>query len=83
MENFDDFEKKSYQEGGEIKYGFADYFSYFSRMFVFFVKINFVMAQEIFEKIFYGTKVKNIHRQLALVTGECFLLFLSFYSKKN
>jgi hypothetical protein len=72
MENFDDFEKKSYQEGVEIKYGFSDYFSYFAKMFLFFLKIASVMAQEIFQKIFFGTKVKNIHGQLALVTGKSF-----------
>ncbi|XP_070509197.1 estradiol 17-beta-dehydrogenase 11-like [Chironomus tepperi] len=69
MENFDDFEKKSYQGGVEIQYGFSDYFAYFSRMFIFFIKIASVMAKEIFEMIFYKTKVKSIHGQLALVTG--------------
>jgi hypothetical protein len=72
MENFDDFEKKSYQGGVEKSYGFMDYLKYFSRMFLFFLQIAFVMAQEIFQNIFNETKVKNIHGQLALVTGECF-----------
>ena len=74
MENFDDFEKKSYKEGVEIKYGFYDYFKYHFRMFLFTVQIVFVMAQEIFQNIFNGMKVKNLNGQLALVTGECCLI---------
>lgn len=82
MENFDDFEKKSYKEGVEIKYGFSDYFKYFFRMFLFTAQIACVMAQEIFQNIFYGSKVKNIHGQLALVTGEFFFVIL-VNTKKN
>jgi len=74
MENFDDFEKKNYKEGVEIKYGFYDYFKHHFKMFLFTVKIVFVMIQEIFQNIFNGMKEKKIIGQLALVTGECCLV---------
>ena len=74
MENFDDFENKSYKEGVKVKYGFSDYFKHFSRMFIFTLQIAFVMAQEIFQKLIFGTKEKNIHGQLALVTGKYFAI---------
>lgn len=75
MENFDDFEKKNYKEGVEIKYGFYDYFKHHVKMLLFTVKIVFVMIQEIFQNIFNGMKEKTIYGQLALVTGESFLFY--------
>lgn len=70
MQDFDDFEKKNYQQAVVDQYTFLDHFKYHFRMALFTLRILLVMAQELFQNIFNPPPPKNIHGQLALVTGE-------------
>lgn len=70
MENFEDFEKKSYQEAKANDYSFTYLLIYFSKMALFMFKLFFLVAQELFQNIINSSQKKNIHGQLALVTGE-------------
>lgn len=70
MENFDDFEKKSYQSGGRDKYNFMDHLKYHLRMTIITFKILFLSIQERFQNLINPSKMKDIRGQLALVTGK-------------
>lgn len=72
MDNFDDFENKSYVKATRVDYKFSDYFSFFLKTSKIYMQINFMLFLEIFHqifKVFAPDKPKNITGQLALVTG--------------
>lgn len=73
MENFGDFENKSYQPAAEVKYSFKNHLVFGWRFLSFAICLLFVASWDIFcefLKLFWPTKHKNIAGQLALVTGK-------------
>lgn len=70
MENFDDFENKSYKESKKVEYGFADYAAYLLKMFFFGIQILGLTLKEYFINIFFPQNKKDFTGQLALITGE-------------
>lgn len=69
MNNFEDFEKKSYQEATKKKYRFKDHASYLYSMLKFFLATFVILIKEIFENTFKNTRPKDLSGQLALITG--------------
>lgn len=72
MENFDDFEHKSYRKAARLDYTVKDHLNFLINFLSFLIKLNVVLWQEIFVnflKLFNPDKPKNIAGQLALVTG--------------
>lgn len=72
MENFDDFENKSYERARQVKYKITDHLHFILNFIVITVRVTAVLVQEIFInlfKLFKPDKPKDISGQLALVTG--------------
>lgn len=72
MENFDDFENKSYEKARVINYSVGDYIKFIFNFMMLIVKMTAVLIPEIAEniiKLFSPSKPKNISGQLSLVTG--------------
>lgn len=70
MENFDDFENKSYEKASVVKYTAAEYFKFIVRGIVIVFQVLSLAVVAIFENLFRSKKPKNISGQLALVTGS-------------
>lgn len=72
MENFDDFENKSYSSAKRIKYRPVDkarfYLNIFTKFFQITTFLLLDLALNIF-KFFFADETKNISGQNALVTG--------------
>lgn len=83
MDNFDDFENKTYKEAKKIRYGFQDHATYLLRMFYFGLQIFALMLKEIFVNIFFKKEKKNLAGQLALITGDFFILNLLIFKPKT
>lgn len=72
MENFDDFENKSYVKARKINYKLSDHLSFALNSLLDLCKIIAILVPELIEnfiKLFQSAKPKNISGQLALVTG--------------
>jgi hypothetical protein len=69
MDNFDDFEKKSYREYKK-QYGLADHAAYFYSMLKFSLTAVLILIKEVFSNLFNPPPRKNLSGQLALVTGK-------------
>lgn len=72
MDNFDDFEHKSYKKAARLEYTLKDHLTFLKNFLSFVIKVTIVLWQEIFVnflKLFNPDKPKNIAGQLALVTG--------------
>ena len=72
MENFEDFENKSYVRARRVKYNFSDHAIFMMNFAKIVVQITALVITEIFLnliKLFQSEKPKNISGQLALVTG--------------
>lgn len=75
MENFDDFENKSYVKATRVNYKWKDYITFGVNFLTFVAQVVAVVVQEAFVnfiKIFRPDKPKSISGQLALVTGLFF-----------
>ena len=73
MDNFDDFENKSYVKAGKVDYKFSDNLKFLLKATKTIIQIYLVLIFDIFVKllnVFSPAKPKNISGQLALVTGE-------------
>ena len=70
MENFDDFENKSYEKASVVKYTASEYFKFFVRHIVLVFKVSSITIVAIFENFCTARKPKSITGQLALVTGS-------------
>lgn len=72
MENFDDYENKSYAEARRVKYTLSDYLRFLLNTIVIGINIFCVLIVDVlinFFKLFKSVKPKNVSGQLALVTG--------------
>jgi all-trans-retinol dehydrogenase (NAD+) len=72
MENFDDFENKSYSKAPTVEYSAKDHFTFFWNMVITILNVTVIMVQEAYENLtslIKGRKPKDISGQLALVTG--------------
>lgn len=72
MENFEDYENKSYEEARRVTYSFSDHLQYFLNFIGMFIKISIIAFVELFENLvkwLQSSKPKNISGQIALVTG--------------
>ena len=70
MENFDDFENKSYEKASVVEYSMADNLKFLANLIVTIVKVSSVVVVGFFENLFISKKPKSISGQLALVTGS-------------
>lgn len=72
MENFDDFENKSYEKARKIKYKASDNLYFIWNLIVVVVQVTGVVLAEGFVNfinLFKFKKPKDISGQIALVTG--------------
>lgn len=72
MENFKDFENKSYVEAKQVEYNIRDYIQFLLKFTTKLLQIYLVLLSDIFVqifKVFSPPRPKNISGQLALVTG--------------
>lgn len=72
MENFDDFENKSYVAAERVHYSFVDHLGFLWNLLLLFFQGTAIFCQETlinFVKLFNPDKPKDISGQLALVTG--------------
>lgn len=82
MENFDDFENKSYEKAREINYKFRDHVKFTWNFIGIFFSVFFLLISETFMNflsLFRFQKPKDISGQVALVTG-LFLRFVCFHN---
>jgi hypothetical protein len=70
MQNFEDFERKSYQPAVKKKYKRADFIAYYMRLLKFSFRVLLMSLREHLVNFFSVKKLKDIGGQLALVTGE-------------
>lgn len=73
MENFDDFENKSYVRANRVNYRLADLLRFALNFLSILVRIAGIVAYELLEKLvnlFKNLPPKDISGQLALVTGS-------------
>lgn len=71
MENFEDFENKSYRPTKELKYSLSDHLNFAFKNVCTFLQIFLVAFYEIFKSLLLTRQPKDISGQLALVTGLC------------
>lgn len=72
MENFDDYENKSYAEARRLKYRLRDYLGFLLNTIVIVMNILGVLIVDLLInlfKLFKPAKPKDVSGQLALVTG--------------
>lgn len=72
MDNFSDFENKSYAKAEKLDYKINDHIQFFLKTTGKLIKIYLFLIYELFTrlfKVFSPAKPKNIAGQLALVTG--------------
>jgi mannose/fructose/N-acetylgalactosamine-specific phosphotransferase system component IIC len=85
MENFDDFENKSYESARKIKYKTIDHVKFVWNLITVVIKVTCIVIAEGFSnflQLFKSQKPKEISGQLALVTGLLVILFSeSFLSR--
>lgn len=77
MENFDDFENKSYEKARIVKYQIHDFIKFIVIGLMILIKIAVILILDLlkcFIELFISPKPKNISGQLALVTGSSFIL---------
>jgi hypothetical protein len=75
MENFDDFENKSYERARKIEYNFSDHLRFIWNLVVVVFNVTCVVISEgflNFVRLFKPQKLKDISGQIALVTGLSF-----------
>lgn len=72
MDNFDDFENKSYEPAREVKYTVKDHLNFILKFAFITFQVALTLISELFAGIinlFASKKPKDITGQLALVTG--------------
>ncbi|CRK91790.1 CLUMA_CG005421, isoform A [Clunio marinus] len=72
MENFEDFENKSYVPAREVRYTLTDHLVFIKNFLIVVLKVALKLVTEIAEiviELFKPKKPKNISGQLALITG--------------
>lgn len=72
MENFDDYENKSYVPATRVTYTFSDKMNFLWKFLILFAQGSMILVYELlinFVKLFNPTKPKDISGQIALVTG--------------
>lgn len=85
MDNFDDFENKSYVKATRVDYKFSDLINFTLHITNIIIQLLFALFVEIFiqiHQVFSPAKPKNISGQLALVTGA-FESFIVLHSVLN
>jgi hypothetical protein len=72
MENFDDYENKSYVQARRVKYELSDHLKFLKNFITIVFQVLAVLIPETFVnflKLFQASKPKDISGQVVLVTG--------------
>lgn len=83
MENFDDFENKSYVKARRVKYELNDWLQFYFNGLSLLVQVTFMLIFDLFKcvfELFSPAKPKDISGQLALITGSPFNILWKWFS---